>query len=172
MSPGPRGLLWRQTRSGSRNITEPCDAKWEAAPAFRSGPPERLTSWTKKGLDWGSQTEVTTLVSCVSGVISKGHLLSSMIQVMLTRLVVPCQSRDSSLWEFDPAGDKPLKHLFGSTHKEILKHLFKSQKEWPKADEDADFSTEVSATEVIMIFAEHISFPLFNDNRCWSFCVI
>ena len=53
-------------------ITEPRDTNWVAEPAFRSGPPERLTSWTKKGLDWGSHTEVMTLLSRVSGVISKG----------------------------------------------------------------------------------------------------
>ena len=104
--------------------------------------------------------------------ISKGHLLSSVVQVMLTRLVIPCQSRDSSLWEFDPAGDKPLKHLFGFTHKEIWKHLFKSQKEWPEETEDAGYNTMVSAPEVIEILAEHIPFPLFDNNMNWNFYVI
>ena len=141
-------------------ITEPRDAKWAAEPAFGSGPPERLTSWTKKDLDWGSHTNVTTLMSHVTGMISEGHLLSSVVQVMLTRLVLPCQSRDSSLWEFNPAGDKPLKHLSGSTRKDICKHLFKSQEECPEENEDAGFSTEISATEVIMISAKHLSFPI------------
>ena len=35
-------------------ITKPRDTKWAAAPAFRSGPPERLTSWIDKSPDWGS----------------------------------------------------------------------------------------------------------------------
>ena len=34
-------------------ITEPRDAKWAAAPEFRSGFPTRLTSWKEKGLSWG-----------------------------------------------------------------------------------------------------------------------
>ena len=42
-------------------ITEPRHTKWAAILEFRSGPPTRLTSWTAKGLDWGSQTEVQTL---------------------------------------------------------------------------------------------------------------
>ena len=143
-----------------------------AEPAFRSGPPERLTSWTDKSPNWGSQVEVTTLQGHVSDVISKGYQLSTVVQVMLARLVLPCQSRDSSLWEFDPAGDRPLKHLFGFTHKEIWKHLFKSQKEWPKETEDAGYSTAFSALEVMKNSAKHISPSLFNDNRNWSFCVI
>ena len=76
-------------------ITEPRDTNWVAEPTFRSRPPERLTSWTKKGLNWESPTEVTNLVGCVSGEISKGHMLSSVVQVMLTRLVLPCESQDS-----------------------------------------------------------------------------
>ena len=42
-------------------ITEPRDANWAAMPDFRSRPPTRLTSWTAKGLDWGSQPEVKVL---------------------------------------------------------------------------------------------------------------
>jgi hypothetical protein len=39
-------------------ITEPRSADWVAPAEFRSGPPARLTSWLKKGLDWGSAAEV------------------------------------------------------------------------------------------------------------------
>ena len=42
-------------------ITEPRRANWEAIPAFRSGPPTRLVSWTKKGLDWEPNKEVLLL---------------------------------------------------------------------------------------------------------------
>ena len=34
-------------------ITKPRGTKWAATPAFISGPPLWLTSWTNKGLDWG-----------------------------------------------------------------------------------------------------------------------
>ena len=32
-------------------ITEPRGTEWAAAPEFRSGAPQRLTSWPKKGLN-------------------------------------------------------------------------------------------------------------------------
>ena len=39
-------------------ITEPRATDWAAPPGFRSGPPARLTTWIRKGMDWGSATEV------------------------------------------------------------------------------------------------------------------
>ena len=60
-------------------ITEPCDFSWAAAPEFKSGPPMRLTSWLSKGLDWESPNEVTTLESCVKGMLNKNNSLVSVI---------------------------------------------------------------------------------------------
>ena len=39
-------------------VTEPRDAAWAATPEFKSGPPMRLTSWVKKGLDWAPSDKV------------------------------------------------------------------------------------------------------------------
>ena len=85
-------------------ITEPRDAKWAATTDFRSGPPTRLTSWTAKGLDWGSQPEVMMLQKPICNVLGKNTGLANMIQVMLFRCVLPCQLRASPMWEFNPEG--------------------------------------------------------------------
>lgn len=50
-------------------LIEPRRANWVAIPEFRSGPPTRLTSWTTKGLDWGSQTEVKMLQKRITNVL-------------------------------------------------------------------------------------------------------
>ena len=42
-------------------ITKPRDESWAVPAEFRSGPPTRLTSWLRKGLDWGSDAEVKLL---------------------------------------------------------------------------------------------------------------
>ena len=102
-------------------ITEPCDAKWAAAPDFRSGPPLRLTSWTAKGLDWGSQPEVMLLQKRISNVLGKNTGLTNLIQVMLFRHVLPCQLRTSPMWEFNPEEPRTLKRFFGTTHEDIWK---------------------------------------------------
>jgi hypothetical protein len=66
-------------------ITEPRSADWGAIPAFRSGPPTRLVSWTKKGLDWGVKKEVALLQSRIAKMIEKGVELTNVIQIMLGR---------------------------------------------------------------------------------------
>jgi hypothetical protein len=60
-------------------ITEPRDAKWAATPDFRSGPPTRLTSWTAKGLDWGSTAEVQMLQKRITNMIGKNTGLTNVI---------------------------------------------------------------------------------------------
>ena len=52
-------------------ITEPQATDWAAIPTFRSGPPTRLASWTKKGLDWGSAKDVELLQGRVSKMIKQ-----------------------------------------------------------------------------------------------------
>ena len=79
--------LWRQEWF---YITEPRGTKWAATPAFRSGPPLRLTSWINKGLDWGSTDEVQTLQSRIQSILEKDTGLINVIQVMLVRRILPC----------------------------------------------------------------------------------
>ena len=60
-------------------ITKPHDEAWAAAPEFRSGSPARLTSWTKKGLDWGSTTKVEVLQKRVSNMIKATATLTIVV---------------------------------------------------------------------------------------------
>ena len=60
-------------------ITEPCGTKWAAAPEFRSGPPMHLTSWTNKGLDWGSTDKVMMMQKCIKSMIKKHTSLTDVI---------------------------------------------------------------------------------------------
>ena len=61
-----------------------------AIPEFRSGSPTRLTSWTAKGLDWGSQTEVLVLQTRITNVLGKNVGLSNVFQIMLFCRILPC----------------------------------------------------------------------------------
>jgi hypothetical protein len=133
-------------------IIEPRDANWAATPGFRSGPPTRLTSWTAKGLDWGSKPEVKVLQKRISDMLGENNGLTNVIQVMLFRRILPCQLRASPMWEFDPEKPRTLKHFFGTTHEDIWKQLFKAQKKWPKKNEDIGLDIENPATAVRIIF--------------------
>ena len=117
-------------------ITEPRGTKWDAAHAFRSGPPLQLASWTNKGLDWGSPNGVSALQKCVKSMINKDVTLDDVIQVMLIRRTLPCQRRPLKMWEFNPEGARTLQHFYGTTHKKTWKLLFKKQKTWPRTSDD------------------------------------
>ena len=136
---------WQQ---GWFYITEPRAATWAAAPEFKSGPPMRLTPWINKGLDWKSPDEVMVLESRVKGVINKNTSLASVIQVMLFRQILPCQCRTQYMWEFDLAGPRTLQRFFGTTHEDIWKFLFKTQKSWPELTEDCGYDSAHPVTPV------------------------
>lgn len=70
-------------------ITEPRGADWVMAPEFRFGPPTRLTSWTTKGIDWGSPTEVAALQKRIFNIIQAKTHLTNVVQVMLRRRLLP-----------------------------------------------------------------------------------
>ena len=136
-------------------ITEPRGPKWAATPAFRSGPPRRLTSWTYKGPDWGSVDEVLLLQKHVQGMIAKNITLADVIQVMLIRRALPCQRRPLKMWEFNPEGPRTLQWFNGTTHKGIWKLLFKKQKSWPKSSDDTGLDCNHPASKVNSKTPEH-----------------
>ena len=67
---------------------------------------------------------------------------------MLVRRILPCQYRTCNLWEFDPAKHQTLRELFGSSHKDIWKVLFKSSKSWPDSAEDRGYQLSRPASSV------------------------
>lgn len=68
----------------------------------------RLASWTNKGLDWGSTDEVLMLQKHIKNIIEKNTILTDVIQVMLFRRTLPCQSRPLHMREFNSEGPRIL----------------------------------------------------------------
>ena len=74
--------------------------------------------------------------------------LVNVIQVMLIRRVLPCQRRTCYLWEYDPAKHQTLLELFGTTHEDIWKVLFKAGETPPPTTEDHGLSLKRRANSV------------------------
>ena len=94
----------------------------------------------------------------------KAIKLVDVVQVMLVRLVLPCQHRACNLWEYDPAEHQTLRELFGSSHKDIWKVLFKSGKPWPDSAADRGYqlsrpASPVSSHYILSIHMFHCHIP-------------
>ena len=84
----------------------------------------------------------------IKGMEDKNIKLVNVVQLMLVRPILPCQHRTCNLWEFDPAKHQTLRELFGSSHKDIWKVLFKSSKSWPDSAEDRGYQLSRPASSV------------------------
>ena len=147
-------------QSGWFYITEPRDPEWVAAPEFRSRPPMRLTSWKEMGLSWGKKGELIGLQTCVQTLVDKKLKLVNVVQVMLIRLILPCQQRAFNLWEFDPAQHRTLSRLFDTMYEDAWKVLFKGAEAPASATEDRGFSMQRHASVVSCLYLlQGISFP-------------
>ena len=127
----PKGTFMETVKGWQQQwfyVTEPRNTTWAAAPEFQSGASMWLTSWLEKGLDWSSSDELTTLQTRIRSMVDKNIKLVNVIQVMLFRRILPCQSRTFHLWEFDPAKHQTLQQFFGITHEGIWKVLFKAMR--------------------------------------------
>ena len=80
--------------------------------------------------------------------VDKEIKLVDVVQVMLVRLVFPCQRWTYTLWEFDPSEHQTLRELDDSSHEDIWKVLFKSSKSWPDSSEDQEYQLSHSASPV------------------------
>ena len=74
--------------------------------------------------------------------------LLNVVQVMLIRRVLPCQSRTCYLWKYDPSKHQTLLELFGTTHEDIWKVLFKAGETPPPTTEDRELSLKRQANSV------------------------
>ena len=135
-------------QSGWFYITEPRDPEWVTAPEFRSGPPTRLTSWKESGRIWGDSEELTELQACIQKLVDKKLKLVNVVQVMLIRLILPCQQQAFNLWEFDPARHQTLSRLFDTTYEDVWRGLTKGAEAPTSASEDRGFSSQRPAGEV------------------------
>ena len=151
MSPGRKALSWRLSRNGRKQwfyITEPRGTNWAVAAEFNPGAPMRLTSWVEKSPNWCSPDESTALQTPVQSMVDKNVKLVDVIQVMLVRRILPCQSRSRPLWEFNPKKHHTLKRLFETTHEDAWKFLFKGNKTPPARDADRGHDINHPASEV------------------------
>ena len=80
--------------------------------------------------------------------ITKKIKLVNVIQVMLIRQNLLCQRRTCYLWEFDPAKHQTLLELFGMTHEDIWKVIFKVGETPPPTTEDRGLSLKRQANAV------------------------
>ena len=98
----------------------------------------------------------------------KNIKLVDVVQVMLVRRILPCQHRACNLWEFDPAKHQTLTELFGTTHEDIWKVLFKSGKSWPDSAEDRGYKLSRPASSISLYISvrrtpqPHISREMLN----------
>ena len=105
-------------------------------------------SWKETGLSWGNEKEVTGLKTCIQSLVNKPIRLVNIVQVMLVRLILPCQQRDFNLWEFDPTQHRTLNRLFETSYEDVWKVLIKGAGAPASASEDRGYSTQRHASEV------------------------
>ena len=108
----------------------------------------RLTSWIEKGPNWSLSDELIAMQTRIQSMVDKNIKLVDVIQVMLVRRILPCQSRTSPLWEFDPEKHQTLTGLFGTTHEDARKLLFKGDEKSPAVDSDRGHDINHLANEV------------------------
>ena len=101
----------------------------------------------------GKKGELTGLQTCVQTLVDKKLKLVNVVQVMLIRLILPCQQRAFNLWEFDPARHQTLSRLLDTTYEDAWKVLFKGAEAPVSATEDHGFSAQCHALAVSWFFS-------------------
>src|SRR3954463_2862699 len=105
-------------------------------------------SWKEMGMSRGNEEEVTGLKTCIQSLVDKPIWLVNIVQVMLVRLILPCQQRDFNLWEFDLAQHRSLNRLFDTSYEDVWKVLIKGAGAPASASEDRGYNTQCHASEV------------------------
>ena len=80
--------------------------------------------------------------------VDKKLKLVNVVQVMLIRLILPCQRRAFNLWEFDPAQHQTLNRLFDTMYEDAWRMLFKGAEAPASAAEDRGFNAQRHALAV------------------------
>ena len=95
--------------------------------------------------------------------VDKNIKLVDVIQVMLVRRILPCQS--CPLWEFDPKKHRTLERLFGTTHEDAWKLLFKGNETPPAMDSDRghDITHHANAVSPCRLEA-HLRLACFKED--------
>ena len=86
--------------------------------------------------------------TCIQSLVNKQIKLVNVVQVMLVHRILPCQQRDFTLWEFDPARHRTLNRLFDTTYEDVWKALIKGAEAPASASEDHGYSSQRHASKV------------------------
>ena len=117
-----------------------------------------MASWVNKGLDWGPVNDVPTLQSRIRDLLKRDVSLVKVMQVMLVRLVLPCQRRSLRMWEFNPEGPQTIQQFFGMTLEGMYGLFFGSRIKCPDTAEDAGLNCNRPDTHVSNYVAKHFIF--------------
>ena len=123
----------------------------------------RLTSWIEKGPNWSSSDELIALQTRIQGMVDKNIKLVDVIQVMLVRRILSCQSQTCPLWEFNPKKHQTLERLLGTTHEDAWKLLFKGNETPLAIDSDHGHDVAHPASEVSLSCLK--AYPLLACSR-------
>ena len=94
--------------------------------------------------------------------MSKKIKLVNVVQVMLFRRILPCQQQVFNLWEFDPAKHQTLRELYGTTHEDVWRVLFKGAEVPLSLTEDRGLSAKRRANTVGFYISQGIYLPRFT----------
>ena len=87
--------------------------------------------------------------------MDKNLRLVNVVQVMLIRLILPCQQRAFNLWEFHLARHQTLSRLFDTMYKDAWKVLFKGAEAPTSAAEDRGYGAHRHASAVSFLYLLH-----------------
>ena len=132
----------------------------------------RLTSWIEKGPNWCSSDELIALHMRVQSMVDKNIKLVNVIQVMLIRLILPCQCWTSHLWEYEAAKHQILLKFFGTTHDNIWKVLFKANEAWLDTTEDRGHNLAHPTSLVSVYMFSRCFLYLLSRGRCLGLPII
>ena len=108
----------------------------------------QLTSWVEKSPNWCSPDELTALQMRIPSMVDKDVKLVDVIQVLLVRRILLCQSRSRPLWKFNLKKHHTLKRLFETTHEGAWKFLFEGNEKPPATDSDHGHDINHPSSEV------------------------
>ena len=119
-------------------ITEPLAPGQTEVPAFSAGQPKKLKSWKEKGISWGKQEEVETLIDKILWWSTTWKVeLVDIINVMLNLRIPPLQLRATPMWAQKPEDMDTIITFFRSTLATMWTKLMKLAKDKiPKEGED------------------------------------
>ena len=108
--------------------------------------------------------ELSVLQTRIKDMEDKNIKLVNVVQVILVHRILPCQHRACNLWEFDRAKNQTLLELFGSSHKDIWKVLFKSGKSWLDSAEDRGYQLSHPASSVLYVSNSYVLLAYPKEN--------